>query len=129
MDVLNHLSLTLNFTARIYKRKDGVWGMPSNETANGLIGNIFRNEADLAAAALAIGCPRCEVMDFLQPISHFRGGIYINKVAVDEDYDFTSYFEPFDRISWVLLSGTAVILGICSVGLISANTSTFNIQV
>ena len=50
-------------------------------------------------------------------------------MAVDEDYDFTSYFEPFDRISWVLLSGTAVILGICSVGLISANTSTFNIQV
>ena len=50
-DILVHLASNLNFTYSLYKRKDGSYGvLMDNGTVTGMLGDVFRGNADMTAA-------------------------------------------------------------------------------
>ncbi|XP_046573006.1 glutamate receptor 4-like [Haliotis rubra] len=70
IDILQELSKRANFTYTIRLVRDGSYGSPvrgGNGTWNGMIGEILRNEAHIAAAAMTIMPQRAAVVRFTQP--------------------------------------------------------------
>ncbi|XP_046328740.1 glutamate receptor 4-like [Haliotis rufescens] len=70
IDILQELSKRANFTYTIRLVRDGSYGSPDrggNGTWNGMIGEILRNEAHIAAAPLTIMPQRAAVVRFTQP--------------------------------------------------------------
>jgi hypothetical protein len=58
--ILKYLEKRLNFTTKIFKRKDGGWGMPiqypngSIEVSDGMVKDVMLGKADMIAASLSI---------------------------------------------------------------------------
>ena len=93
-DVWKLLEIQLNFTTKFYKRKDGKWGVPTllpNGTAvltEGIIKSIVSGQADIAIANLGIVYNRQLVIDYIHPIVDLMIGIFVNKDALHETFDF-----------------------------------------
>ena len=107
ISILKEFEKSLNFTARLFKRKDGVWGISEIENqkilGNGMIGNLIRNEAEMIVASIDVIEQRFIGVDFLQPISGALAGIYIKADDIEEKFDFMSYVSPLRTISWITL--------------------------
>ena len=117
IDVLNILQKSLNFSTKIYKRLDGVWGMPNflpNGTisVNGMVGNLYRQEVDLIVASLGVFFPRILVIDYLQPITEANGGIYIRADNIQESFDFRTYLVPLNRNTWLCITVSCILISL-----------------
>ena len=82
-DILIALQNQLNFTTRIYKRKDGIWGFVqkhTNETytASGMVGDLFYRNVDLIVADLTFNLERSLFIDFTIYINPDDYGLYIS---------------------------------------------------
>ena len=81
----------LNFTVRLFKRKDSKWGAIQRSTGkwNGMVGNILNGDADLIATSLTIFGSRIQVLDFMYPLSDVTLGFAIkSKFENKLHYDF-----------------------------------------
>ena len=63
-DILKCLEKRLNFTTKLWLRKDGHFGRPQNGTWDGMIGNIVRGHTDFIVASMTVSIRRFEVVDF-----------------------------------------------------------------
>ena len=85
----------LNFTVRLFNRKDSKWGAVQKSTGkwNGMIGNILNGDADFIAASLTIFGSRIQVLDFMYPLSEITFGFAIKSKSVFKlCYDFVPDF-------------------------------------
>ncbi|RWS20669.1 glutamate receptor ionotropic, partial [Leptotrombidium deliense] len=67
IDLIRHLAALVQFKYTIHLVKDSSYGHWNGERWNGMIGEILRNEADLALADLTITSERERVVDFSYP--------------------------------------------------------------
>ena len=77
-DVLNVLQDHLNFSTRLFKRKDGAWGMvyPQDDgtfRTVGFIGDLFLKKADFAIASVIILKDRAQFVDYLPAMGLYQG--------------------------------------------------------
>ena len=80
-DALDVLEEHLNFTAQIFKRKDGAWGMVYPQSDGtfktvGFIGDLFLKKADFAIGNVIIFQTRAQFVDYLPAVGIYQGKIH-----------------------------------------------------
>ena len=110
---LNHLKKSLNFSIKLYKRKDGEWGMPKllpngSIILNGMIKSITENNADMICTSLSIVQLRRPYVDFLNPMSQVYAALFIANHNYDV-IDWTVYLAPFSIKLWLSIVASAII--------------------
>ena len=75
---LQELKRYLNFSAQIFKRKDGAWGMvyPQDDGSFktvGFIGDLFLKKADFAIGNVIIFQTRAQFVDYLPAVGIYQG--------------------------------------------------------
>ena len=118
-DIWKKLEKMLNFTTKIYKRKDKSWGVPrqlSNgtfELSDGMIKDVWSGNVDALISAATILHARYLIIDYLQPIMTRDGGFFVRKEALQEDFDLTVYWHPFGDWTWFLILSSSSIVTLC----------------
>ena len=114
--MLQLLAKDLSFIPQVYIVEDGFYGSKVNGTWNGMIGDLNRGKADLAAAQLTVTKARSNVVEFVQPYTEVKQGIMMlnNKETKELAFHFFSFMET--DLSWTFL-GFAII-GLCVVYII-----------
>jgi hypothetical protein len=108
-EVLKILEEQLNFTTRLFKREDGVWGsgfIQDNGSfkTSGMITNLVEGSADILASSLGIVYPRNLFVDYLPPISYDVGALHIkNNDDITDGLDLTTFIEPFSLGLWIVI--------------------------
>ena len=116
-EIFKHLEKSLNFSTKLYKRRSGGWGTPTiypNGTVDieeGIVKDLFFGKADVIVGHLDITHSRQFVIDFLPPIWNHIGGIYIRKKSLKQGFDFTVFFRPLDKFTWVLILVSSIFVG------------------
>ena len=77
-DLLDTLQDHLNFSAKIFKRKDGQWGnvFPQSDgtfVTVGFIGDLFLKKADFAVGNVIIFQTRAQFVDYLPAVGIYQG--------------------------------------------------------
>jgi hypothetical protein len=114
-EVLKTFEEELNFTTRIYKRQDGVWGggtidKDGHVKTIGMITNLVDGSADLIATPLSIVPPRNLIVDFLLPITYNVASLHIGSHQVGDQLDLTTYVKPFSLNLWILVFVMACVM-------------------
>ena len=84
IDLIKELSRIIGFDYRIKLSDDGRYGMQSNGTWQGMIGEVADGRADLAVADLTITSKRREVVDFSYPFMTTGISILYKKVLIPQ---------------------------------------------
>ena len=116
-DIWKNLETTLNFTTKIYIRKETKgWGVP-NELSNGtillsdgVVKDVWSGQAHVLLSAATILHARYLVIDYLQPIMTRDGGIFVKKEDLQEGFDLSVYWHPFGDWTWILILSSSVIV-------------------
>ncbi|XP_060535299.1 glutamate receptor 1-like [Cylas formicarius] len=110
--------LNINYELRIVK--DGKYGAENHEVKggwDGLVGELVRNEADMAIAALTITSERERVVDFSKPFMSLGISIMIKKPMKQKPGVF-SFLNPLSKEIWVSIIfafvGVSVVLFVVS---------------
>ncbi|XP_048236881.1 glutamate receptor ionotropic, kainate 5-like [Haliotis rufescens] len=67
MEIFDTITEVLNLSYSITEPKDRSWGLPVNGTYDGIVGELFRREVDLAVSDLIINEDRVRFMDYIYP--------------------------------------------------------------
>jgi hypothetical protein len=114
-ELLSILETQLNFTTKLYKRQDGIWGLATIDkitgklNASGMLADLMYGNADMVAANLGIIYERSFAVDYLPPIASIYIGLFINNDKTFDDMDFITYLEPLSNQLWLFI----VILAFC----------------
>ena len=114
--VLKCLEKRLNFTAKLWMRKDGNFGRPYNGTWNGMIGNIVRAEADFIVASVTETAKCFEAVDFLHPMGAETIASYILRQGL-ERREWLSFLYPLNTEVWTYLLINSIVLLLALKGL------------
>ena len=99
VDLIHELSELLHFRYEFRLCKDGAYGIKKKDgTWNGMIGELLRNEADLAIVDLTITRKREQVVDFTLPFMTTGVSILFLKPTKAES-DFFCFFGPIHQHS------------------------------
>ncbi|XP_068239645.1 probable glutamate receptor isoform X2 [Palaemon carinicauda] len=110
VDIINILSLTLNFTYKAFLSQDDVWGdaLP-NGNATGVIGMVARREAVIGVSALAISESRLGVVDFTCP--YITGMYLLMSRSPKEKNRALAVLSPFQLKVWICVTLTVLLMG------------------
>ena len=113
INALNHLEKSLNFSTKLYKRKDGIWGGPmtlANGTVilNGIIKSITENNVDMICAALSMIQSRMTYVDYLVPVTQSYASLFIANHDNFDVIDWTVYLSPFSIWIWLITISSAI---------------------
>ena len=113
-NALSYLEKALNFSTKLYKRKDGVWGMPkimSNGSThlNGMLKSITESHIDMIGASLSILQLRLNYVDYLVPMSQTHASLFIKNNDKFNMIDWSVYLTPFSIWSWLIIIISAMI--------------------
>ena len=102
-DILQELTLSLNFTTIMMTPKDGKWGS-KNEKGNytGLIGDLVQRKTDIAPPGLYLVKWREEVVDFTLPVLEDLQ-TFIAKESSGKAINYTVYLEIFMPQAWMMV--------------------------
>ena len=128
-DVIQLLANHFNLTLELYKQKKQVWGnvyraKNGTITANGIVGDVFAKQVDIAVASLSMTPQRAEYISFLNPISPEILSIAIPAHAIYESPDFDVFLKPFHWPLWIAIFVATFIIAIAK--LITEDTTIFN---
>ena len=132
-DIWMTLQNKLNFTTKMYTRKDKKWGVPiqhpngSISVPDGTIKDVMVGSVDTFLTSLAITYNRYLVIDYLVPLVCFPNGIFIKLDSIQESLDFEVFQKPFDKWTWMTLISSSLIVTI-SIVLISKALNTRNLS-
>ncbi|CAK5053203.1 unnamed protein product [Meloidogyne enterolobii] len=108
IDLLKELANDLGFTYTIHVVHDNKYGSDNgNGSWDGMIGEIIRNEADMAVAPLTANFRRAEMVDFTKPFLSLGISI-IFRIPEDFQPDIFSFLNPLSLEIWF-----CVLLSIC----------------
>ena len=105
MDLIERLEEDVGFKSKIHLVKDGNRGSNDPKTGkwNGMIGELIRDEADLAAYTLTITAKRSKVVDFTYPYADIASGILVStKPVLHNVWDFV-FLDTFSITLWLAL--------------------------
>lgn len=74
----------MNFSTRLFARRDGNSGWLVNGSWGGAIGNLARGEADLLAAATMMLPARRLAVAFLLPVNEDGWGLFVSRRSAEE---------------------------------------------
>ena len=120
INVLHSLESLLNFSTKLYLRKDEKWGIPKvlqNGTVmlDGMIKSIVEEHpVDFIWTCLSVLPARTPYVDYLPALTHEYGGIFIPKQSSMEEVQYYLFLEPLTLKLWV----TILITDLCIVGFI-----------
>ena len=115
-DIWRTLQTNLNFTTKIYSRMNNKWGVPikhsngSISVSDGIIKDGMDGLVDILLAGLIITYDRYLVIDYMVPYGSYPNGIFVNKVSIQESFDFEVFYKPFDSWTWTILISTSLII-------------------
>ena len=118
-EVWKNLEKVFNFSTKLYKRKDEIWGVPiklSNgtiEISEGMVKDVWSGKAHAIMSAPTIIYARYLAVDYLQPIVTKDGGIFVKKEDLHEGFDLSVYWHPFADWTWILILSSSVIVTLC----------------
>ena len=118
IDVLRVLEKQFNFTTRLYKRKDGHWGVPyklSNGTLvipEGKVKDLVEGSVDLIVTGLAKLQTRLLVIDYLPILTEEYSAIFIPFDNGVEGLDWAVYHGLFSKELWFTIFITALVMTI-----------------
>lgn len=113
IDLLKELANDLGFTYTIHVVRDNKYGSDNgNGSWDGMIGEIIRNEADMAVAPLTANFRRAEMVDFTKPFLSLGISI-IFRIPEDFQPDIFSFLNPLSLEIWfcILLSICGLTIG------------------
>lgn len=105
IELLARLEADVGFQSKIHLVKDGMFGSndPKTRQWNGMVGELVRNEADMAASTLTITAKRSKVVDFTYPYVDIANGILVSAQPVSHDvWDFV-FLDTFSGSLWLVL--------------------------
>lgn len=109
MDLIEELSLLLNFKYEIRLCKDKKYGSPNPDgTWNGMVGELMRGEADIAIVDLTITKKREEAVDFTLPFMTTGVSILYTKPTVESS--LFGFLSPFTMTVWMYLMLATVVI-------------------
>ena len=99
-DIFLELQSQLNFTTKIFKRKERSWGYvyPQHNgsyVATGMVSDLFFNRADIVVSSLSINPERAKYVDFLIQLDSQKIGLYIPIESSKGKFDYDIFFSPF----------------------------------
>ena len=119
-DIWKNLETMLNFTTKIYKRKENNnWGVPIQspngtiELSEGMVKDVWSGKAHVIMSATTMIYARYLVIDYLQPILTRDGGIFVKKEDLHEGFDLSVYWHPFADWTWILILSSSIIVTLC----------------
>ena len=104
------LEKELNFTYRLFKRKDGIFGSVVDNKPTGSLSNLADGSADIFVGMYALISIREPYMKPLYPVANSIPGIFIKR-NLDEGLSMTIFFEPFKLQVWIMLGCVAAVFG------------------
>lgn len=118
MEFLLKLEEVLHFDARVYFVKDQKFGSlnrsaPTWRAWNGMIGELIRDEADIALHLLTITADRLKVVDFSHPYMESSNGILVSSRPFSHsvwEFVFLTTFAPDLWFSMLLLGAISVLV-------------------
>lgn len=119
-EVLARLRRRMNFTTRLWTRRDFDFGSPvavngtDAEAApaqqwTGMIGNLLRGEAEFAVASLTQTTRRFDVLDFLLPMGAESLAFYVPRGGL-ERREWLSFLYPLRAEVWICLCANSIVL-------------------
>ena len=112
IDLLHSLEKLFNFSTRLYKRKDGLWGL-SEKLQNGtfiptgMLENLNDGSADFGWSGFSMTEGRLRHVDFLPMITNYYASVFLPRKSEIQDIDWQLYFRSFSRELWGTLLCTA----------------------
>ncbi|KFO94212.1 putative glutamate receptor, partial [Buceros rhinoceros silvestris] len=114
MDLLKALAAMLHFSYKVKVVGDGQYGAVSpGGNWTGMIGEILRQEADIAVAPLTVTSAREEVVSFTTPFLQTGIGILLRKDTVSPEMSFFHFLAPFSKETWTGLLFAYVLTCFC----------------
>ncbi|KAK4320049.1 hypothetical protein Pmani_009070 [Petrolisthes manimaculis] len=105
--VFKHMMEVANFTSTCRSTRDGQWGGEVNGRWTGMVGDIVRDEADIALASLDVTQQRTEAVDFLMVVVRTE---LVMKRPTNDDRMWKTFTSEFTREVWVVLAVMLVVL-------------------
>ena len=120
IDVLHTLEKYLNFSTRLYIRKDRKWGFPislsnGSEIVTGMFESLVQDSAKFIWASLYTGPERQRYIDFLPILSVDRMSFYISNHETYETINWKLYLSQFSVELWMTILFTSVIITVITV--------------
>ncbi|TRY63126.1 hypothetical protein TCAL_11659 [Tigriopus californicus] len=101
-DVFFVLRDILNFTYQFVQPPDDTWGTSDSEGAyNGMLGQLQRQEIDLAPTSFTVTKERSRVVDFAFPITDMHHRFFVPKPR--DRVNWTAYTDPLANSVWSVL--------------------------
>ena len=101
-DVWHSLQDVLNFTYNLSPPPDGAWGnMLEDGSWNGMIGQLMRDEIDIAPAEFTITALRSQVVDFNLPIAESHQKFFVKNPS--EALNWTAFLDPLSPKCWMVI--------------------------
>uniref|UniRef100_A0A8C6Z1J5 Glutamate receptor n=1 Tax=Nothoprocta perdicaria TaxID=30464 RepID=A0A8C6Z1J5_NOTPE len=122
IDLLKALASALHFSYKVKVVGDGQYGAISAKgNWTGMIGEIIRQEADIAVAPLTVTSAREEVVSFTTPFLQTGIGILLRKDSVSQEMPLFHFLAPFSKETWtgLLLAYVLTCLCLCLVARLS----------
>ncbi|XP_033761043.1 glutamate receptor ionotropic, delta-2-like isoform X2 [Pecten maximus] len=111
-DILRQLAKDMNFTYRLTTSPDLEWGVTDERGLwSGLIGQLQRNEVDLAASPLTVLSLREIVMDFTHPFFYDATVLLMTKEDPNTK-KWRTYIDPFHWILLACIGGCLVVVSL-----------------
>ena len=130
-DVIQILANHFNLTLDLYKQKEQLWGniykaKNGTITANGIVGDVFADQVDIAVASLSMTPQRVDYISFLNPLSPEILSVAIPSHAVYESTDFDVFVKPFHWHLWFAILIATITIAIAK--LLTENIRQFRIM-
>jgi len=110
VEVVKRLAAIFRMNLKFKRPKDNQFGvyLAEQKLWTGLMGDLVKEEADIAVTALSITMSRAQAIDFTR-------AYYVETVAIllrspEEVENYFVIFEPFSTTVWLVLSFTIVVL-------------------
>ncbi|NXD10907.1 GLRK protein, partial [Nothocercus nigrocapillus] len=114
IDLLKALAAMLHFSYKVKVVGDGQYGAVSSKgNWTGMIGEIIRQEADIAVAPLTVTSAREEVVSFTTPFLQTGIGILLRKDSVSQEMPLFHFLAPFSKETWTGLLFAYVLTCLC----------------
>ena len=111
IDVLNQLEKSLNFSTKLYKRKDGIYGWPKTLTNgtiifNGMMKSLKESHVDMICSSFAIIPSRYSYVDYSVPITLSHKSLFIARN--NDIIHWTAYLSEFSIRIWLIIIASAI---------------------
>ncbi|XP_063879761.1 probable glutamate receptor [Scylla paramamosain] len=111
--VADYLAQGLNFSYTFRRPPDGVWGMKlKNGSVIGMVGQVYREEANMALGPFAINAARYEAIDFTWPIVYMRVNVFAGRKT--PEIDPWGFLLPLGPWVWAMVLAFLFLLALVS---------------